>query len=315
MQQTYQSQKSWRDIQSHLPQEYRFNSDNMPEEDYWNWRGHTVHLDRYRNESATHKIIQLHGVGTNGRMMSSIVGRPLADRGYETVAIDLLNYGETHVAGGHKVNYQDWVDQVVDFIAYERSRDERPIVLYGLSAGGMLAYHAAAIDKKVAGVVGMCFMDMRMKYTRKKVVRWEWMGSKLSFEGLLVYSKLLGKITKLPMSLLSKMSALVNNKAALKTCLADRTSAGNWVTIDFAMTLMTHEPAMELEDFDVCPILLTQPAADTWTPIEISRPVLDRIKKVKKDTVMLDNAGHYPLEQPGLKQMEEAIVSFIKKLN
>ncbi|MEH6344280.1 MAG: alpha/beta fold hydrolase [Bermanella sp.] len=315
MQQTYESQQSWREIQSHLPQEYRFNRESMPEEDYWNWRGHTVHLDRYRNETATHKIIQLHGVGTNGRMMSSIVGRPLADRGYETVAIDLLNYGETHVAAGHKVSYQDWVDQVVDFIAYERSRDERPIILYGLSAGGMLAYHAAAIDKNVAGVVGMCFMDMRMKYTKKKVVRWEWMGSKLSFEGLVLYSKLLGKITKVPMTLLSKMTALVNDKAALKACLADKTSAGNWVTIDFAMTLMTHKPAMELEDFDVCPILLTQPAADTWTPLEISTPVMERIKKVKKDTVMLDNAGHYPIEHSGLKQMEHAIVNFIEKLN
>jgi len=315
MQQTYDSQQSWREIQNHLPTEYHFGQDNMPEEDYWNWRGHTVHLDRYRNESATHKIIQLHGVGTNGRMMSSIVGRPLASRGYETVAIDLLNYGETHVKAGHKVNYQDWVEQVVDFIAYERSRDERPIVLYGLSAGGMLAYHAAAIDKKVAGVVGMCFMDMRMNYTRKKVVRWEWMGSKLSFGGLVVYAKLLGKVTKVPMSLLSKMSDLVNDKIALKACLADKTSAGNWVTIDFAMSLMTHEPAMELEDFDVCPVLLTQPAEDTWTPLEISTPVMDRIKKVKKDTVMLDDAGHYPLEQAGLKQMEHAIVNFIEKLN
>ncbi|MGW0701679.1 alpha/beta fold hydrolase, partial [Streptomyces sp. NPDC002867] len=42
-------------------------------------------------------------------------------------------------------SYDDWVDPVVDFLAHERSRDDRPIVLYGLSAGGMLAYHVAAM--------------------------------------------------------------------------------------------------------------------------------------------------------------------------
>jgi hypothetical protein len=29
---------------------------------------------------------------------------------------------------------------------------------------------------------------------------------------------------------------------------------------------------------------------------------------------MLDNAGHYPLEDPGLQQMSEAIVAFLKDI-
>lgn len=41
----------------------------------------------------------------------------------------------------------------------------RPIVLYGLSAGGMLAYHVAARVKPgvVKGIVGMTFLDQRVQ--------------------------------------------------------------------------------------------------------------------------------------------------------
>jgi pimeloyl-ACP methyl ester carboxylesterase len=69
---------------------------------------------------------------------------------------------------------------------------------------------------------------------------------------------------------------------------------------------------MEPEAFDVCPILLTQPAKDRWSPLHLSELFLRRVRKVPVTTVMLDNAGHYPIEQPGLKQMLDAIVSFAK---
>jgi hypothetical protein len=29
------------------------------------------------------------------------------------------------------------------------------------------------------------------------------------------------------------------------------------------------------------------------------------------DTVMLTNAGHYPIEEPGLQQMQDAIAEFV----
>lgn len=312
MKRSYNSQKNWKDIQGFLPEELHFRNDYSPEEDYWEWRGHTVHLDRFRNPEATHKIIQLHGVGTNGRMMSSIVGGPLFKRGYETVAIDLLNYGETDVKPGHKVDYFDWVNQVVDFIKFERTRDSRPIILYGLSAGGMLAYQTACIDKQVVGIVAMCFMDMRMPSTARSVVRWKWLGG-IGVPMIRALASIVGGL-KLPMSLASKMSALVNDKEALKACLADKTSAGNWVSLNFMSSIMSIQPAVELENFDVCPILLTQPEKDTWTPLDVSTPVLDRINQVPTEVVMLDNAGHYPLEQPGLQQMEDAIVKFIENL-
>ena len=57
---------------------------------------------------------------------------------------------------------------------------------------------------------------------------------------------------------------------------------------------------------------MTQPAADRWTPLQLSDPVLKRIKHVTTKVVMLDEAGHYPLEEPGLTQMQQAVAEFAR---
>jgi pimeloyl-ACP methyl ester carboxylesterase len=113
------------------------------------------------------------------------------------------------------------------------------------------------------------------------------------------------------MSLASKMSALANNLEAMKVLLTDRTSAANWVSVRFLASYGSYSPAVEPENFDACPILLTQPAEDRWSPLHLSELVLPRITKVPVQTVMLENAGHYPLEEPGLQQMQNAIADFV----
>lgn len=42
-----------------------------PEEQWQNWKGNKVHLDTFRNQQAKAKVILFHGVGTNGRQMST----------------------------------------------------------------------------------------------------------------------------------------------------------------------------------------------------------------------------------------------------
>ena len=118
---------------------------------------------------------------------------------------------------------------------------------------------------------------------------------------------------QMPMRLASKMSALANDPAAMKVLTKDRTSAANWVSVRFLDSYANYPPAAEPPDFDACPVLLTQPAEDRWTPHHLSVPVLSRITKVPVDTVMLENAGHYPLEDPGLQQMEDAIADFVTR--
>ncbi|MCE4072344.1 MULTISPECIES: alpha/beta fold hydrolase [Pseudomonas] len=71
-------------------------------------------------------------------------------------------------------------------------------------------------------------------------------------------------------------------------------------------------PVIEPEAFKVCPVLLPQPAADRWTPLSLSQPILKRLSNVQVTTRLLDNAGHYPLEEPGLGQMSAAILAFVR---
>ncbi|MCY1423210.1 Alpha/beta hydrolase family protein [compost metagenome] len=282
-----------------------------PSEEWWNWRQHRIHLDCYRNPEAPLKVILLHGVGTNGRQMTTILGAPLARRGLETIAVDMPEYGVTQVGRGKPVRYDDWVQAGSDLVDRELARDSRPIFLYGLSAGGMEAYHIAALNRKVQGIIGMTFLDQRIQQVRDETAR-NLMMSRLGvpLAKLSAATPLAGM--RMPMSLASKMSTLVNDKAALNACLADKTSAGKWVTMAFLASYGSYRPRLEPEDFDVCPILLTQPAEDKWTPLHLSELVLKRINRVPVTTVMLENAGHYPLELAGLDQMVDAVFDFCK---
>ncbi len=307
----YTTQSNWREIQAFLPEGFRLESSHEPSEEWWQWRGHQIHLDCYRNPGARAKVILFHGVGTNGRQMSTILGHPLFKRGFETIAIDMPEYGMTQVASGALVTYDDWVQAGCDLIDRELEKDGRPIVLYGLSAGGMLAFHTAALNKKVKGIVGMTFLDQREQQVRDETAL-NFLMSRIGVPLTHLAAKTPLAALRMPMSLASKMSALVNNKAALNACLRDKTSAGKWVTMKFLSSLTAYKPVVEPEAFAVCPILLTQPEKDTWTPLHLSKLFLVRINRVPTKVVMLENAGHYPLEQPGLTQMCDAVVEFIQ---
>jgi alpha-beta hydrolase superfamily lysophospholipase len=310
--QGYQQQQAWRQIQSFLPRDYQLQPDQEPQEEWWTWCGHRIHLDRFVNPNAKARVILFHGVGTNGRQMSTILGAPLFRSGFETVATDMPGYGVTKVAPGVTVAYDDWVQAASDFIDSELARDPRPIVLYGLSAGGMLTYHAAALNRKVKGIVGMTFLDQRVQQVADETAY-----NKLMSRVGLPLTRLSVKMglgsMRIPMGMASKMSALVNDKAALNACMQDQTSAGNWVSLKFLSSYASYKPVIEPEAFDVCPILLTQPAEDRWSPLHLSEPFLSRVKRVPVQVVMLDNAGHYPIEQPGLRQMRDAIVDFVNR--
>lgn len=306
---TYAQQAEWRRIQSFLPIEFQLQPGQEPREEWWQWGGHRIHLDCYRNAAAPLKVILLHGVGTNGRQMSTILGSQLARRGLEAIAIDMPEYGLTQVGRGKPVRYDDWVRAGSDLVDAELAKDGRPVVLYGLSAGGMETYHVAALNKKVKGIVGMTFLDQRNQQVRDETAFNLFM-SRVGVPLALIADKTPFAGMRMPMAAASKMHTLVNDKAALKACMADKTSAGKWVTMSFLASYMTYRPAVEPEDFDVCPILLTQPAQDRWTPLHLSEPFLQRIKRVPVKVTMLENAGHYPLEQPGLNQMVDAVYNF-----
>lgn len=308
---TYANQQTWQDLQQCLPEKYRFTADFMPSEEWWDWQGHRIHLDTFRNANAPAKVILFHGVGTNGRQLSLILGGQLAKAGYEVIATDMPTYGMTKVKPNHTVIYDDWINAGDAYINHELAKDDRPIFLYGLSAGGMLTYDVAAQNRKVKGIIGMTFLDQSDKNVRNGTCH-DPIVANIGVPLMPLAVKLgLGKV-KMKMSLASKMSALCNDKQAMKIFSQDKTSAGNSATFAFLHSYMHHIPANPSE-FDVCPVLLTQPMADKWTPLEMSLPFLNRIQKVPVQIVKLDNGGHYPVEPIALEQMNQAILGFLQK--
>jgi len=305
----YAHQREWRTVEAFLPAEFHLPPGSEPVEEWWEHRGHRIHLDTYRNPEAPAKVILFHGVGTNGRQMSLILGRPLAERGFEAIAIDMPTYGVTEVAPGALVTYDDWVRIGAELIDTERARDDRPILIYGLSAGGMETYHVASLSRKVAGIVGMTFLDQRSRQVRVETA-FDPVTGLLGATLMRLLARTPLRRLRLPMRLVSKMRTLVNDPAAKRIFYADKTSAGNSATIAFLDSYLNYQPVTAPADFDVCPVLLTQPTADRWTPLHLSEPFLAQITQVPVTTVMLENAGHYPLEQPGLDQLVEAVTDF-----
>ncbi|WP_170243087.1 hypothetical protein [Streptococcus suis] len=112
--------------------------------------------------------------------------------------------------------------------------------------------------------------------------------------------------------MVSKMSALANDKELLAIFLQVKTSAGNSTSINLLQSYMNYVPEISPQDLDITHILLTQPDADKWTPYELSRPVLNHISKVPVEVVHLQNGSHYPVENKALRVMNDSIDRFIK---
>lgn len=158
----------------------------------------------------------------------------------------------------------------------------------------------------------MTFLDQREKTVRMTTTRnWFWGTFGTALASLSCHIGL-SKMT-IKMSVCSKMNALCNNEKALNAMLNDKTSAGNKVNMKFLTDYMAYRPNVEPEDFDVCPILLTQPENDRWTPEFLSDIVLDKIKKVPVKKVTLRNGSHYPVEAEALEDLHNHILEFIKE--
>jgi alpha-beta hydrolase superfamily lysophospholipase len=234
-------------------------------------------------------------------------GRLLRAHGYEVVMPDLPGFGLS-IAPAELVSYPGWVDCAADLLGAELQRSGRPVAFFGLSMGGYLAYLAAAQSRRAAGVVATTLGDFRLPIVRDQVARYPLLNRVMTpLFGPLAF--LCGGL-RLPMRWFGKMDRIANDPALARLVGEDGLGGGNRVPLRFLRSVLAIWPAIEPEDFDLCPVLLAQPAADTWTTIEASRPFFDRIKG-PKELVMLENCGHYPIEEPGLSRLEGAVVAFL----
>ncbi len=304
----YDDYPQWRAYQAHFPPAMRVTPEIMPVEEAWRWRGLDVHIDRMRVPNPRLKVLVLHGAGAYGRVMApaAVIARK---HGMEALAPDLPGYGMTAVPNS-RWDYPLWIDCVCDLVAEEQRRSSTPIVLFGVSLGGLLAYQVAT-RVPVAGVIATTLADTREPEVRRGFAKFDWLGT----AGLWLLDRLsfLLDPLPLPMAWMSKMSAISNTPAISKLVMEDRRGGGNWVPARFLRTLMSTDPAIEPEEFDRCPVLLAHPGDDHMTDIAFSRRFFDRLASDKK-MVVLEGASHMPTERPGLAQLEREVLTFLDAL-
>lgn len=243
--------------------------------------------------------------------MNMILGHKLAALGYDIVTMDNLGYGMTEV-NQKDITYDNWVHCFADFVNTETKRDYKKPVLYGLSAGGMMCYNAACFMNEVYGIIGMCFLKNDDKTTSKETAKMGW-ANWFAFPVMNILCKTGLRRMKLPMKDVTKMNLLTINKHALKIFLKDKESSGASVQLQFLYSLTHYKSPIPPAQFDKCPILLTQPDQDKWTPLRLSEIAMKEI--IAPFTVkFLNGGGHYPMEETALQQLFAYSVEFIKSL-
>lgn len=303
---SYERETYWRRYQPFFPAQWRLTEQTAPAEEWWEGEGLRVHVDRYRADGPL-KVIVVHGAGGYSRLLSPLAVA-LARRGHEAVAPDLPGYGLTR-APARANTWALWVRVLAGLVAAERARDGRPVVLFGASIGGPLSFHAAA-RAEVAGLVATMLLDPRDPGARA-VLGPPWVPG--FAVGLLDRMPPALDGLRVPIRLVGNVGAIANDPALVRLIARDRRGGGNRVPLGFLRTFLTAAPPLEPEEFDRCPVLVVHPERDAWTPVEHTRPVLDRLR-APHELVMLGNCGHFPLEEPGVTQLDEALERFLGTL-
>ncbi|MGW4248524.1 alpha/beta hydrolase [Nocardia sp. NPDC004722] len=278
-----------------------------PESTWWQWRDARVHIERMPRAEAAVRMLLVHGGGGHAAVMWPFAALA-AQLGFEVVVPDLPGYGRTEVRSAAAVRYSDWVDCVADLVRAEKAVDPRPLVVFGASMGGMLAYEAAARTGVVDAIAVTCLLDPRSPQARRAIGRFGWLGR----HGAWLLVPALDRI-RVPMRLVANMTAMSNRAELTTTVITDPHGGGVWMPLGFLRTYLRSAPFVEPEDFTICPVWLLHPGADRWTPLAISLAYFDRIT-APKHLVILDEAGHYPVEDPGIRQLISALTGIHQQI-
>ena len=302
----YENDTIWRQIQEYLLVKNRIDDNNVPKEEWLETGNKQIHIDHYICNDAKGIVVIYHGVGGNGRLLS-FIAVPLHKAGYDVICPDLPLYGHTVCSG--KITYSDWIECGIS-IAEKYRQDDKPMYLFGLSAGGMLAYQISCRMEKINGLMLTCLLDQRISRVTKETASSSMMvvlGKPL----LKISHRLIGGV-KLPMKMVCNMKAIVNNEALAELLMNDPISSGTKVTLEFLYGMLNPNIEIEANDYKKCPVLLVHPERDYWTDISLSRLFFDKIQ-APKELKLLQGAGHFPIEEKGLKQLEEYCIAFMNE--
>lgn len=280
-----------------LPPAWRERATAEPESDWWPWRDMTLHIARVRKPEAPARLMILHGAGGHAGALWPAAALA-AESGFDVLVPDLPGYGRTRLPKPSAVRYADWVDCVSDLLRAEHARDTRPLVILGASMGGMLGYAVAARVGGVHTLLATCLLDPRdprvWSVLSPLMGRW-------SLSVLNAAAPLLDRL-RLPIRWLTPMEKIANQPALAHLCCTDKRGGGGRVALGFLRTWLGAVPPVEPEQFDAAPVILVHPGEDRWTPPELSLRFLRRLGGESR-YVALENAGHFPVEEPGLGQL------------
>lgn len=244
-----------------------------PSRTWWAWRESRVHVARAVVPDAAVRVMVIHGAGGHSEALWPAAA-VAAGEGVEVLAPDLPLYGDTVVPDPAGVRYDDWVDLVCDLVLAERADDKRPLILFGASVGGMLAYEVAARTGQVDAVIATCLPDMSDPEARAAVSRYAWMGRPAPAV-LRAVDPALGRVM-LPVRWLADMLAMSTDPALSQLCATDPRGGGARVPVGFLGSWMNHRHTAP-ENYAAAPVTLVAPSADRWTPPELSIRFLQRI--------------------------------------
>ena len=230
IQKKYSDLTYWKRYQDFLPDELRFKEGIFPNEEFWDWKGNYIHLDMMRNPKSKYKFILLHGGGGNGRLLSTY-GSVLFQNGYEYIAPDFPGFGLTVAKKEYLTDYGVWVDLLTDLITREKENDDRPLILFGASIGGMLAYHGACKNKSVKGIIATCLADSRDIAARDALAKNK-LWSRLGYF-FMTYSPFITNHIDVRASWISKMNYITNSAKFSKVFINDHLTGKAKINLRF----------------------------------------------------------------------------------
>ena len=318
--QSSQKQYDHTDYTACLPAPWRQRATASPVSTWWPWRDMTLHIARAANPDAPVRLLILHGGGGHSSALWPAAALA-AEIGYDVLAPDLPGYGQTRVPDPAAVRYPDWVDCVADLLRAESASDPRPIVVVGASMGGLLGYsaiaqlattHPGTTAAPVVHLVATCLLNPADPVTWPALSRW---GGATSLRLLRPLLRHLGpRLSRLrvPLRWLVPMTRIANDPHLSHLCSTDPRGGGGRVALGFLSSFLFSQPTIAPEDFHAVPVTLIHPGDDHWTPASMSLPFFERIA-AEKHYVILDGAGHFPVEEPGISQMHRTLLEIYRR--
>lgn len=296
---------SWTNYRRILADEFGVRLTHEPAEHSVPIRGHLVRVDEWpAGAERRGTVILVHGGGGNGRILAPLA-EPLTQIGWRVLAPDLPGFGLTEPRAGFDWDYAEWPEVIAEIARGEQG----PVVLLGLSLGGMTAVYAAQKSDNVDGVIVTTLLDPSEESHFMRAARWPWLG-KLSLLSMAWTPWLFDRLW-FPLSLVTPLRAMSSSQSVGRYFSRDPLIGASWKPARFFRSLHLYKPdSLRIE----CPLLLVHPGADEWTPTQISLEIYDRVDGAK-EFAELTNGSHLPLESPAYGELMRKVEAFLETIS